>query len=352
MSLLTFKRVGISGISAVVPKTVFKNKDYQGPLTQEEIRKSIDHTGIIERRFVDEKTFSSDLFFYAADALLNEMNIDRQSIDFLICVTQTPDYRQPPNATLLQHRLELPKTVGAFDINLACAGYVYGLSTAFAYASLPRINRILLLAGDTSSRMISHKDRATSLLFGDAGSATLIEKNTTTENSFFSLNTDGGGFNALNIKGGGYRHPSSEETLEEREHEDGSIRSEEHLFMHGTDVFKFTMTEVIKDIRRLLEYSQENLETVDHLVFHQSNKFMTDHFSKKLKFPSDKVPYTIDRFGNTSSASIPLTIVSELHSELLMKNKKMILSGYGGGLSWGTALLNMSDCHVVELLEV
>ena len=352
MSLLTFDKVGIFGMSAVVPKNIIKNKDYKGPLSKEEIQKAIEHTGIKERRFVDEKTYTSDLFFYAADTLLNEMDINRESIDFIICVTQTPDYRQPPNATLLQHRLGLPKKIGAFDINLACAGYVYGLSIAFAYAALPEVQRILLLVGDTSSKIISNRDRATSLLFGDGGSATLIGKKNNKKKSFFSLNTDGGGFSSLNILGGGYRHKSSTKTLELIKHEDGSIRSEEHLFMNGTEVFKFTMTEVVKDIRRLIEYSQEKLENVDYLVFHQSNKFITDHFTKKLKFSTDKVPYTIDKFGNTSSASIPLTIVSELKKELNEKNKRLILSGYGGGLSWGTTLLNISDCHIVDLLEV
>jgi len=352
MSLLTFDKVGISGMSAIVPKKIIKNKDYKGPLTKEEIQKAIEHTGIRERRFVDEKTYTSDLFFYAADALLNEMNIDRESIDFLICVTQTPDYRQPPNATLLQHRLGLSKKVGAFDINLACAGYVYGLSTAFAYASLPDVKRILLLVGDISSKIISKNDRATSLLFGDGGSATLIEKKNKNNKSFFSLNSDGGGFSSLNIIGGGYRHPSSAKTLEAIKHKDGSIRSEEHLFMNGMEVFKFTMTEVIKDVRRLIEYSHEKIENIDYLVFHQSNKFMTDHFTKKLKLSISKVPYTIEKFGNTSSASIPLTIVSELKKELHKNNKKLILSGYGGGLSWGSNLLNISDCHIVDLLEV
>ncbi len=352
MSLLTFENVGIKGVSGVVPRNVVKNIDYEGPLTQEEIEKAIENTGIKERRIVDSETFTSDLFFAAADALLNELNINRESINLFICVTQTPDYRQPPVSTILQHRLGLSKSSGAYDINLACAGYVYGLSTAFAYASIESVNRILLVVGETSSRMVSQKDRTTALLFGDGAAASLIERNHTAGKSFFSLNTDGGGEEALKIKGGGYRFPSSPNTMEMKQLEDGSSRSDEHLCMNGVEVFKFTMHEVVKDIRRIVDYSGENLESVDHLVFHQSNKFMTDHFIKKLKFPSDKVPYSIEKFGNTSSASIPLTIVSELKEILNQEDKCLLMSGYGGGLSWGTAMVNFKQCRVLDLLEI
>jgi len=352
MSLLTFENIGITGVSGVVPRNVVKNIDYEGPLSKKEIEKAIENTGIKERRIVDSETFTSDLFFTAADNLLNELNIDRDSINMFICVTQTPDYRQPPVSTILQHRLGLAKSSGAYDINLACAGYIYGLSTAFAYASIESVNRILLVVGETSSRMVSQKDRTTSLLFGDGAAASLIEKKPTSGKSYFSLNTDGQGEEALKIKGGGYRFPSSPNTIEMKQQTDGSLRSEEHLRMDGVEVFKFTMHEVVKDIRRVLNYSGVNIDSVDNLVFHQSNKFMTDHFIKKLKFNSEKVPYSIEKFGNTSSASIPLTIVSELKEEINQQDTRLLMSGYGGGLSWGTALLNFKQCKVLELLEI
>lgn len=351
MGLMTFDGVGISGLSAVVPRTVAKNADYSGPISAEEVQKAMDFTGIRERRIVDNGVCTSDLMHAAGDALLKDMAVDKASIDLLICVTQTPDYRQPPNASLLQTRLDLPRDIGAWDVNLACAGYVYGLSSAYAYASNPTINRVLLLVGETSSRMVSHEDPATALLFGDAATATLIEKVPGAGQSWFSLNTDGSGADVLCIPGGGYRNPSSSETLAMKELEDGGRRSDEQLFMNGLEVFKFTMAAVGKDLKKLVEYSGRPIEDVDLLVYHQSNRFMTDHFTKKLQFPPERVPYTLDRFGNTSAASIPLTLVSDCREALEAGPKQVVMCGYGGGLSWGTALVTIDGARVVPLIE-
>lgn len=352
MSLITFKNVCISGMSAVVPNNIIDNRYFTDIFTEQEIENAIKTTGIAERRFSDKNICSSDLCFEAAEILLNDMRIDRNSIDLLIFVSQTPDYHQPATATILQHRLGLSKTCGSFDINLACSGYIYGLSTAFSYVSQNGIDCVLLLVGETLSKIISKKDRATSLLFGDGGTATLIEKREDNSTSYFSLNSDGSGESVLKISGGGYRIKSSSETLEEKKYDDGSIRSDEQLFMDGMEVFNFTMREVPKDIKRILKFSNKNLEEIDYIVFHQSNKFMTDFFAKKLKYPIERVPYSLQKFGNTSAVSIPLTIVSEMKDFLNGKNNKIIMSGYGGGLSWGTALLNLNDFSISELVEV
>ena len=352
MAFLTFKNIGISGIAAVVPRNIIKNTDLTRIVTEQEVENSIKTTGIAERRFADKHICSSDLCYEAAVNLLDHMNIDRNSIDMLIFVSQTPDYRQPTTATILQHRLELPKSVGAFDMNLACSGYIYGLSTSFSYASQNGVNKVLLLVGETLSKIISLKDRATSLLFGDGGSATLIEKGEDFGESYFSLNSDGAGDWVLKIPAGGYRNPSSEESLKEKKYEDGSIRTEEQLFMDGVEVFNFTMREIPKDIRKLLKYANHNFNEIDYIIFHQANKFITDFFAKKLKYPIERVPYSIQKFGNTSAVSIPLTIVSELQNEFTNNRKKLILSGFGGGLSWGSVLLELSDCYISDMLEI
>ena len=249
MSLITFNNVGISGISAVVPQNVIDNRYFTDIFNEKEIENTIKTTGIAERRFADEGICSSDLCFEASKILLDEMKVEKESIDLLIFISQTPDYHQPATAPILQHRLGLPKSTGSFDINLACSGYVYGLSTAFSYVSQKGIDRVLLLVGETLSKIISKKDRATSLLFGDGGTATLIEKNEDNLTSYFSLNSDGFREGVLKIAGGGYRIQSSAETLEEKKYEDGSIRNKEHLFMDGVEVFNFTMTEVPKSIK-------------------------------------------------------------------------------------------------------
>lgn len=351
MSIISYENVEIRGISAVVPKNIINNNSFSNFFTEKEIKNAIRTTGIEERRFSDKQTCSSDLSFEAAELLLKKIDIEREHIDILIFVSQTPDYHQPATAPILQNRLKLSKSCGAFDINLACSGYVYGLSTAFAYASQKGIRNVLLLVGETLSKIISQEDRATSLLFGDAGSATLIGKSDLTNSSYFSLNSDGEGKDVLKIKAGGYRFPSSPETLKVKNYEDGSKRTDEQLFMDGVEVFNFTMREVPKDIKRILKFAKKDLSEVDYIIFHQANKFMTDFFAKKLKYPIEKVPYSIQKYGNTSAVSIPLNIVAELNRDIL-RDKYIIMSGYGGGLSWGTSLFKINDIVIPEIKEV
>ncbi len=351
MSLLNFRGVGISAISACVPKHVIKNKNRSGLMTDKEVENAMKTTGIYERRFADDNTCASDLCYEAALRLMEDLGLKKNSVDLLIFLSQTPDYHQPATAPILQNRLGLPKTTAAFDINLACSGYVYGLSTAFSYATQEGINRVLLLVGETLSKILSMEDRATSLLFGDGGTATLIEKNEKFPASFFSLNSDGSGDWILKVPAGGYRSLSSEETVKKKTFPDGSLRSDENLFMDGMEVFNFSMREVPDDIKKTLKYAEQDITEVDYLIFHQANKYMTDFLAKKLQFPREKVPYSLQNYGNTSAVSIPLTIGSELKNQLKNRTKKVILSGFGGGLSWGTALLTLTDCHVSEIVE-
>ncbi|MEW6443443.1 MAG: ketoacyl-ACP synthase III [bacterium] len=352
MGFVRFQGVGIAGIAACVPRKVTRNVDFEGPLTLEEIQNTIRTTGIAERRCADKDVCSSDLCCEAAKKLLAETGVATDSIDLLIFLSQTPDFAQPATAPILQHRLGLPKSAGSFDMNLACSGYVYALSTAFAYASLPDVRRVLLLAGETFSKTVSPKDRATCLLFGDAGSATLIERQDHKGVSFFSLSSDGSGESVIRIPAGAYRHPASAETLCERRREDGSVRSDHHLFMDGIEVFNFTMREVPADIRNLLRFASLTWEDVDYVVYHQANKLITDFFAKKLKHPREKALHSLHRFGNTGAVSIPLTLVTEMKESLASGSKRVVLCGYGAGLSWATAALELGGCHLSELVEI
>ncbi|MDD3534873.1 MAG: ketoacyl-ACP synthase III [Candidatus Cloacimonetes bacterium] len=353
MSLITYKDVAIKGISAAVPKRIIDNQDMQGELfSVQEIENAIKTTGIRFRRMAEPDQCSSDLCFHAAEKLLDDMSIDRSSIDLLIFMSQTPDYLQPATAPILQNRLGLSKSCAAFDINLACSGYVYGLSTAFAYCSQEGINRVLLLVGETLTKIISFEDRATSLLFGDGATATLIEKTPGFPRSYFSLNSDGGSFEVLWIEGGAYRMPSSGETLKADKFPDGSVRNKEQLYMDGLEVFNFTMREVPKDIKNLMQFAGIDENGIDYMVLHQANKLMTDFFLKKLKFPKEKAPYSLYNYGNTSAVSIPLTMVSELQNDLQNKNLNLVLSGFGGGLSWGSAFMKTDHIIVPDIVEM
>jgi len=350
MANLIFNDIRIAGISACVPKAIFKNSDLTGLIPPSEIDKTINNIGIFERRVAALEVCSSDLCCAAANTLLDAMNIDRTSIDVLIFMSQTPDFVVPATSPNLQYRLGLSQSCACFDINLGCSGYVYALATAFAYVSQPSIRRVLLLDGETFTKLVSPKDKVNAPLYGDAGTATLIEKG---ENgpAYFSLFSDGAGAEKIQIKAGGCRFPSSAETLIAQEREEANVRSDHQLYMDGMEVFNFTMKAVPHSVLELLAFSGLQLAEIDHLVFHQANKFMTDFFAKKIKCPKEKVPYSLHRFGNTSSASIPLTIASELQQSL-KEPKRLLLSAFGAGLSWGGVVMDFSGCVIPDVVEI
>jgi 3-oxoacyl-[acyl-carrier-protein] synthase-3 len=232
---------------------------------------------------------------------------------------------------------------------LACSGYVYGLSVAYAYASMSGISNVLLLVGETMSKTVSQYDKVSTPLFGDAGTATLISKGDFPE-AVFSLHSDGSGSDIIKMQYGGYRKPSCTEGLKEVKDNDGNVRTGEQFFMDGMEVFNFGMSVEPKDIKRVLKECDMTVDDLDLLIYHQANRFMTDFFSKRLKISSEKTPYSLEKFGNTSSASIPLTIVSEMENAY-PNRKKVIVSGFGAGLSWATAMIDLSQCAISSLVE-
>lgn len=350
MTILRYDKIGIRAIAACVPKKVEYNKDLGYMMSEEEVQKAINNIGIEERRIAEADVCASDLCYKAAQQLLHDNAIDPQSIDVLLFVSQTGDYHQPATAAILQHKLGLSKETLAFDINLACSGYVYGLSTAYAYMQNEGVNRVLLLVGETMSKIVSRYDKVNTPLFGDAGTATLIEKGEQFGKSLFSLHTDGKGAQVMMIPDGGFRNPVSAESLVEEVDANGDKRTRLQFRMDGMDVFNFGMSEEPRDVKNIVEAAGMELSQIDLLIYHQANKFMTDFFTKWLKFDKAKTPYSIRKYGNTSSASIPLTIVSELY-EAYPNRKNVVLSGFGAGLSWGSVLLDLTACKISKLLE-
>jgi 3-oxoacyl-[acyl-carrier-protein] synthase-3 len=352
MALLQFDQVGIRGMAAAVPANKILNREYTQHFPAEDVAEIVEKTGIEERRFAHEGTCASDLCQAAAEKLINDLNINKSEIDLLVFVSQTPDYRMPATAVLLQERLGLSKQTMAFDLSLGCSAFVYALSVVFSLVQSGQIRKALLLDGETRSRAYYPKDRRVAFLFGDGGVAALIEKNPKYGKSYFSLNSDGSREDLIKIKAGGYRNPSSEETVKERVvDEHGNISTDEHGSMNGADVFNFVIQEIPSDIKTILETAQTNKEAIDYFVFHQANAFMNGYLAKKLKLPAEKVPSCIRDFGNTSSVSIPLTIVTQLQGKLEGK-KKMLLSGFGVGMSWASAVMDFQDCFISDLVEI
>lgn len=352
MAYLEFENIGISGLAAAVPENIIDNYSYTEYFDAASVKEVVDKVGIKERRFANENTCASDLCFAAADKLLNDMKIDRSEINLLVFVSQTPDYKMPATSIILQHRLNLPNSTIAFDINMGCSGFIYGLSIVYSFMQQRGFRKALLLDGETRSRVYSPKDRNTAFLFGDAGVAALIEKDEKYGDSFFSLNSDGSREHLIKIEAGGYRNPSSIETLKEKViDEHGNIRTDEQASMNGADVFNFLIREVPRDVKNTLAFSKNEISEMDYYVFHQANNYINSYLGKKLKLDKEKVPMSIEKFGNTSSVSIPLTIVSELKDKL-DNNKRILMCGFGVGLSWATAILNMNDCFIGDLIEI
>lgn len=348
MAAITYHNVGITAMAACVPADIVYNKDLGYLIPDEEIDKTINSIGIHERRIAGENVCASDLCCKAAKQLFKDNNIDPASIDVLLFVSQTADYRIPATAPLLQHRLGLSKDTACLDISLGCSGFVYALSTAFAYASMDGINRVLLLDGETFSKIVNRYDKVDWPLYGDGATATLVEKGDF-EDSVFILKSDGSGEDAVKIKAG-MRNPITAESLMQRKEEDGNIHTDLEVYMDGMDVFNFAMSVVPKGVKEIVKATDTSLDDVDYLVFHQANKFMTDFFVKRLKFNPEKVPYCIHKYGNTSSTSVPLTIVSELYNKL-DEPKVVVMSGFGAGLSWATARIVMKNVKISPVIE-
>ena len=352
MANLQFQGISISGLAGAVPKNKIINSEYTKYFDAESVKTIVEKTGIKERRFAEPQHCASDFCYAAADRLLQEMQVDRSEIDLLVFVSQTPDYRMPATSVILQERLGLPKSTAAFDVNLGCSAFVYGLSLVYSFMQQGSFRKALLLDGETRSRVYSPKDRKTAFLFGDGGVAALVERKPVYGKSCFNLGSDGSRESLIKMDAGGYRNPSTPETLKEKVVDEyGNIRSDEHGYMNGADVFNFVLREIPKSIKSVFNLSEFGKEDIDYFVFHQANIYMNNFLAKKLKIDRARIPISLHKFGNTSSVSIPLTIVSELKDQLQGSNK-LLLCGFGVGMSWASAILETTDCHISSIIEI
>lgn len=352
MAFMKFNGVGITALSAAVPRRVIKNYEYTEYFPADQVKEVVDKVGIYERRFADENTCSSDLCFAAAEKLFADTGTLREEIDLLVFISQTPDYRMPATSVILQDRLGLSQSTIAFDVNLGCSAFLYGMSVVYSMMEKSGLRKALILDGETRSKVYSPKDRRTAFLFGDGGVAALVERSPKFGESVFSLNSDGSRSDLIKINGGGYRNPSSIETLRERVVDKyGNIRNDEQGYMDGGDVFNFVIREIPKDIKRTLDFAGADKDAFDFYVFHQANNFINSYLAKKLKLDVAKIPSCVEKFGNTSSVSVPLTIVSELR-ERMSGRRKLLLSAFGVGMTWATGIVPFVDCRISEITEV
>ena len=348
MAFLEIKNVRIAGIAAGVPKFVASNLH---PLDDDGVSRDyspeafVETTGVLERRISDKLT-TSDLCFEAAEHLISDLNWDKSEIEALIFVSQTADYILPATACILQDRLGLSKECYAEDIALGCSGWVYGLSTVASLLSSGNIRKALLLVGDAKKRAQGPRDP----LFGHAGTATAVEFYEGVESLKFHFGTDGNGYDAIITPDGGSRNQITIDSFK-LEDVEGKKLHRLQTRMKGMDVFSFGISTAPKSVKKLAERFGFDYLDYDYFVFHQANMKMNSLISKKLKLDPEKVPSCMYSFGNTSSASIPLTIVTQLKNRC-ENGSKFICCGFGVGLSWGTVAFVSDGLVVSELVEV
>ena len=354
MAFLKVENVRVCGISACVPKQIEENAEY--PFFDEgNLRTFVATTGIERKRKSNVEICTSDLCVAAAEALIRDLRWNKEDISFVILVTQTPDYILPATSCIIQQKLGLAKNCYTLDISLGCSGWVYGMSVISALLSsvtTSKNSKALLLVGDTPSKSTSWEDKSTYPLFGDAGTATALEYQLGAESILFAMNSNGSGYDAIIINDGGYRNPFSTDSLDKIERGDGIISNNLQVVLNGMDVFSFGITEVPKSINELLENFKLDKNTVDFFIFHQANLFMNEQIRKKLKLPVEKVPYSLREFGNTSSATIPLTMLTRLNKELQGRKLQHIACGFGVGLSWGSMYFTTDHIVCPVLVEI
>ena len=351
MALFSVPNVKIEGISAAVPKEKFSNWDYD-KLTEAERRMLIKTTGVETKRIAPLGLTTSDLCFAAAEKLIEELQWRKEDIQVLVFLSQSPDYYLPATAIILQDRLNLPKSCMAFDIGLGCSGFPYGLSIISSLLSTTGLKKGLLVMGDVSSATCSYDDKSTFPLFGDAGTVTAVSFDDSAVPFSFNLNSDGSGYEAIMIKDGGIRNLISEASLSKVKVSEGIERSSLNLALNGLDVFNFSISRVPEAVREFYDFTHSSERDYDFFIMHQANLLMNETIRKKLKFDSSKVPYSIREYGNTSSASIPLTIVTELGDLVKREKASLLCTGFGVGLSWGVVSIHLDKIVCPPLIEI
>lgn len=331
----------VAAIEYFLPQKVVSSQDLAAEFPEWSVDKIEQKTGIQQRHTAGPDECSSDLAEKAALALFASGAAQPRDIDFILLCTQSPDYFLPTTACVLQHRLGIPTTAGAYDFNLGCSGFIYGLGQSEGLIATGQATKILLLTAETYSKFIHPGDKSVRTIFGDAAAATLI---TATESASplvgpFVYGTDGAGAENLIVKTGGMRAARTEQTGTAREAESGNVRSTDNLFMNGGEIFTFTLSSVPDAVNKLLAKANVSLDQVDLFVFHQANRYMLEHLRKRMKIAEDKFVVDMAHCGNTVSSTIPIALRDSLTKGKLKSGALVMLVGFGVGYSWGATLL-------------
>ncbi|NIG52083.1 3-oxoacyl-ACP synthase III family protein [Chitinophaga sp. Cy-1792] len=327
----------LRGISYYLPEIAVSNEVLVGEFPEWDVDKIMAKVGIRNRYVTSKKEFTSDIATKAGRKLMEEYDISPDTFDMLIVCTQSPDYFLPTTACIVQENLGLPTTVGAFDYNQGCSGYIYGLAMAKGFIASGTAKNILLITAETYSKHIHPLDKGNRSIFGDAASASWISA----DKGFARidhcvLGTDGRGAQHLIVRNGGLRNPKNHQTVT---NEEELKAAGDYLFMDGPEIFNFTLKAVPELLNRTLEKNNTEIASVDWVIFHQANKFMLDQLRKKMKIPEEKFLLFMENCGNTVSSTIPIVLKEQLAVNKFESNNKVVLCGFGVGFSWGGTVL-------------
>jgi len=350
----TFRRKRICGILTVVParEQSFLEDMKNFNFSESRSLKLKEVMGFDKHRMVDPGVCVSDLAVFGLEHLFHQGRLQRDEIDALILITQSPDYFMPPTSNVIQGRLNLKHDMLCLDINQGCAGFVIGLAQAFLLLEQESVRKVVVVNADVLSRKTSPKDRNSYPLIGDAAAITVVERDAKESVVYANLKMDGTRNNVLIIPAGGFRLPSSPETARMEDAGDNNLRAKDHLHMDGSAVFNFVQVEVPPLINDLLKQAGMQMGEVDYFFCHQANRFMLQKLADKMRVPYAKMPSNIvEHFGNSSGVTIPATIVYNLRERLLKEKFKVCLAGFGVGLSWGAMMLELGDVGFNDLIE-
>lgn len=347
MLLTNHSNIKIKGLAVSVPSKRIPVEEYYPLFGQDTVDKFSEMAGVKQVTRAVENQTASDLGFEAAKFLIKSKSVDVSEIGVLVFVSQKPDYRSPATSFVLQHRLGLDKQVFCMDINLACSGFVYGMQTALSLLSTSTRSKAILITADTSYKTLSPEDRTMIMLFGDSGSAILLEKVDATDFKFqFGLRTNGKKFKSIITPAGAFRNMNLINKVEEWT--DGINRSDYNTHMKGMDVFGFSITDVPLLLKDFLAETGLTTESFDVFALHQANLYILKQISRKLKIPFEKIPVSIDRFGNNSSNSVPLLLVDHFFGKDQVL--KIFISGFGAGLSWACGSIELDTKEILPMI--
>lgn len=327
----------IKAISYYLPDDVLTNEKLLEEFPEWSVEKVAEKVGVYSRHLAKNCETAGDMAEKAARILFDEYNIDPKTIDFVLLCTQSPDYFLPSTACILQNRLGIPTSAGAFDYNLGCSGCVYGMAIAKGLISANIAKNVLLLTAETYQKYLHPLDKSNRSIFGDGAAACIVSTEGIAEIGEFVVGTDGRGAKELIVETGAAR--CKEKTRKEFVDDDGHVRRDDYLYMNGSAIFNFTLDVVPEMIKQIITKNGMKQECVDYYVFHQANKFMLNTIRKVCLLPKDKFYVNMEHTGNTVSSTIMIAIKDCLLSGKIVKGMNVMVSGFGVGLSWGGTIL-------------